>query len=123
MLIQRWLKHFAALDAEPSAPAPVAWSVDVLRNAIRTRREVVAFLGKEWLVFYAHDLRHTDRDPEVLAYLVYGHPYGETGKADPLRRWVWLPVEELWGVEARGLAPEASTPLPGPLRRGRDRDR
>ncbi len=120
MLIQRWLKHFAALDAEPSAPAPIAWSLDVLRNAIRTRREVVAFLGKEWLVFYAQDLRHTDGDPEVLAYLVYGHPSADSAQADPPRRWMWLPVAELWGVEARGLSPEASAPPSRPVRRVRD---
>ncbi len=115
MLIQRLLKCFAARDLEPCAPLPLAWSLDVLKDAIQARREVVAFHGKEWLVFCPHDLRQLDGEPEVLAHLVGGHAY----HADEVNcsRWVWLPVAELWGVEARGAGRATShgAPLHGPL--------
>jgi hypothetical protein len=111
MLIQRLLRRLATRD-DRSAMLPVAWSLGVLKDAIRAKREVRAFHGKEWLVFYPQDLREVRGESEVLAYLVCGPPRLQTGQGNPPRRWVWLPVAELWGLESRAPVAGAAAGTP-----------
>jgi hypothetical protein len=112
MLIHRLLQRFAMREAIRSAPLPLAWSLGVLKEAIHAGREVVAFHGKAWLVFYPQALREVDGASEVLAHLVGGHPYLQTSRANPPGRCIWLPVAELWGVEAGVRVAGAATGTP-----------
>jgi hypothetical protein len=90
-------------QADPRVPEGVgtARSVQLLQDAVKRQRQVVAFHGKEWLVFRPHRVRQDADGARVFAYLLRGRPYLSTEPADVSPRWVWLPVAELWGLEAR----------------------
>ncbi len=99
MGVTRLLHWFQQRPAENRAATMLARSLALLHEAATSGRAVVAFCGKQWLVFSPRGLRHEPDGPHVLAYLLCGHPNREPGTEDRSDRWVWLPVADLWGLE------------------------
>jgi hypothetical protein len=111
MGLGRWLAHFRRRPEEDLPAAALARSRELVEDAVRNGRQMVAFRGKEWLVFSPRTIRDGTDGPRVLAYLVCGRPYLDPQADDPSQRWVWLPLAELWGLDARG-DPEEREPAP-----------
>jgi hypothetical protein len=107
MGLRRLLAYFRRRPEERPPIAAFNKSRQMVQEAIRGRRQMVAFHGKQWLVFSPHVIRDRAGGPHVLAYLLCGRPYLEPQGGGPSQRWVWLPLGELWGLDARGDAEEA----------------
>ncbi len=104
MDVTRLLQWFQQRPAENPAAAMLTRSLQLLDEALRGGRAVVAFYDTQWLVFAPRGLRDAPDGPQVLAYLLCGHAPRGRGADDPSHRWVWLPVAELWGVDVARTA-------------------
>jgi hypothetical protein len=112
MGMRRLLAYVTRRPREAPADTALVKSRQLVEDAIRRGRQMVAFHGKQWLVFSPFAVRERPEGPHVLAYLLCWRAYLEPQADVPSRRWVWLPLAELWGLDARGDDAEAAEQKP-----------
>ncbi|MFB3819337.1 MAG: hypothetical protein ACE147_16885 [Candidatus Methylomirabilales bacterium] len=113
---QRCLKAWLRSADADGPPAPDVASL--LREAIRLKKQIVAYRDRCFLVFCPHALGSRAGRLHVLAFVLLGETVDNEDLQSPAR-WRWIPVSELSGVAHREgywfTAPRESRP---PLERG-----
>lgn len=112
MEMRRLVAYFSRRTREAPSATALMKSRQLVEDAIRSDRQMVAFHGKQWLVFSPRAIRDAAEGPHVFAYLLCGRAYLDPQSGAPCQRWVWLPLAELWGLDSRGDAPEEAEPKP-----------
>ncbi len=99
LALERWFLP-PRRDVPPDGPAS---PTEVIRDAIRSKKQITAYRRKCFLVFCPHALASSARGLYVLAFVILGGTLDDDDLRSP-SRWRWIRVSRLTDVmERRGF--------------------